>query len=540
MDHAAYRPGEQVKFEVTGTINAEKGALFKRYHEASLKLGLSFTKEDAGHIQIQFNIEAALQVGFKIGDFLKAGATLGAGQTMTLRFNSSEDAATWLAEAFHHSGEKLKQVNQKPLFEVERPAHSYDKPTKINEFVTSASLSAEIKKQKSELKKSLGAGVAAEFKAEHRLQSFLMADGSQMQGSRVTTRAEFKGQVGSVEFQAEKMRYTQTNDPVHTNNGTYEQAKFSFKVPVNALKGSVEQATNLLRTLVVSKAGAKNVSEEMLTVMAMRYHALAQKMPADVKLGLSVEWNSVEEKGSDGKQVMKPLNARVFLHLSVEKESEMKLGTKRLIEVKGALKTELSKSQLLYEKVYSRSEAYISQRYTGALRPGEWADFEKKNQGALRQLVDAQRAAYPNGSVAAAWRKAGQEKGVSDPEALYKAGLDALKQSWMETYNASRDIEKDARTIFNQLVMPGGSKTMRSFPLSASEQKDILNIIEKYKDQPNGLYFLRRQLQQWLGDQNLTSLQKALQTSSGHWFARSYNDSTAYIHIASATRRSAQ
>lgn len=511
MNQATHKRGEVVKFEVSAEASVTKGSVIKRSLEVFAGLGLAFSKEDSGHVQIQFSAEAAAKAGVGFGDLLKISGGVGLGGKITLRFNSAKDAAAWIANAVGHL--------PIPLFKVANVSLPYEPPTRITEDGASA-----FGEGKAKLHKSVSA--EGKISVEQSSQTFVMPDGQKMSGARTTTKNHIKGEVEigkrKLEFQRESTEYTQVGDPLFTNNGTYKQVKYSVKMPVALLKGPKDQVMAALAG-VVKQAGFPSLSAQGMQQLYERFSNVAKKLGDAAHVGLSLEWNSVKENGE-----FRPLNRRVFLNVGLEKEGKSK------IDVKGGsfeatVKASASAAKLLHEKVYGRSEAYLSQVYTGAISKQEWATFEEHNKPALQTVVKHHRKTYPNGAVETAYKETLQR--TKDPNKANQAALEALKKIWTDTYKAKPEIEKDARTIFNQISNGKsflGETVWKSFPLPKADQEAIEKLILKYKDKPELMAQLKTQLTHLLGEGSLKNLQLALQHHTGTWVYPSLSDGQVF------------
>lgn len=523
MNQAAHKRGEFVKFEVSADASIEKGTILKRHVGVFVALGLSFSKEDSGHVQIQFSAEAAARAGVSFGDFLKISGGVGANGKITLRFDSAKDAAAWIANAVGHL--------PVPLFKAASVSLPHQPPTLITEYGASVFVEAKAnagKRLPVEGKTKAGDSVSIEGKAtaETMRQTFTLPSGQQVPGVRTTTKSHIKGEFNigehKLEFQREKTEYTQQGDPVFTNNGTYRQIKWSAKVPVALFKGHKDKAMAVLAGLV-KQAGFPALSAQGMNQLYERFSKLAGRLGNAAHVGVSLEWNDVKENGE-----FRPLNRRVFLNVGIEKEGKLEIHVKAG-KVEASVKAGASKAQLLMETVYGRSEAYLSQVYTGAISKQEWAQFEERNKPALLAVLKNHQKLYPRGAVQTAYKEALAR--TKDPNKANQAALEALKKVWTDTYNAKPEIEKDACTIFNRISKGrnlNGEIKWKSFPVSKSDQEAIENLILKYKDKPEMMAELKNQLTQWLGESSLKNVQLALQQKTGSWFYPSFSDGPAF------------
>ncbi len=520
MNQAAHKRGESVKFEVSADASVEKGTILKRHMGVFAALGLSFSKEDSGHVQIQFSAEAAASAGVGFKNFLKIGAGVGANGKITLRFDSAKDAAAWLTNAIRNL--------PVPLFKAAPVSLPHQPPTLITEYGASVFVEAKANAgQASYCRRKSRPSERAEGQGHERTyQTFTLPSGQQVPGVRTTTKSHIKGEFNigehKLEFQREKTEYTQQGDPVFTNNGTYRQIKWSAKVPVALFKGHKDKAMAVLAGLV-KQAGFPALSAQGMNQLYERFSKLAGRLGQAAHVGVSLEWNDVKENGE-----FRPLNRRVFLNVGIEKEGKLEIDVKAG-KVEASVKAGASKAQLLMETVYGRSEAYLSQVYTGAISKQEWAQFEERNKPALLAVLKNHQKLYPRGAVQTAYKEALQR--TKDPNKANQAALEALKKVWTETYNAKPEIAKDACTIFNQISSGRNLKgeiKWKSFPLSKTEQEAIENLILKYKDKPEMMAELKNQLTQWLGESSLKNVQLALQQKTGSWFYPSLSDGPAF------------
>ncbi|MCB9637775.1 MAG: hypothetical protein H6728_14970 [Myxococcales bacterium] len=519
---AVCKRGDSVKLEISGEGTIAKssaGGLIKKYIGVFAGLGLSFSKEDAGHVQIQFNATAGARAGIDLAGILKLGGRVSLDGEITLRFKSAEDASAWLTNFMHKLGE-VASMNH-PVFKVVPTPKQGEAPTVIVGASIAVGGEAAAK-----FAKTLGVDATAEFKRTN--QVFLLPNGKKVMGTRGTYHGQVKvsGEIGGhkIEGQRDVTEYTQARDPIHTNNGTYRQTRYTVKIPAAAFKGPKEKVLSTINTLM-SQAGAPALSPSKLESLYLSLVSEVDKLGVAGHLGLSIEFNSVKEGGG-----YRPLNTRLFFNIGVGGGAEKSANIRGIGAVKLAYQYDATASKVLQEKVSASSEAYVSQVYTGEISKEDWGKFEAANKPAIDLLVEKHRKSYPRGRVQEAYQETLQK--TKSKAKADQAALEALKKIWKNTYVASKDVTADAITIYNHLQMGinvDGSVRWRVLPLPKAEQEVVGKLIEKYKDQPGQLAALKQQLKHWLGEGTLNMLQRALQQKSGgFWEGSDYSDNKSY------------
>lgn len=464
------------------------------------KLGVVASRAETGSLALEFNAEAALELGVDLK--LAKGSIRGSVDgKVKAYFASKEDAAQWLADQLYNMntppGRDEGVFFQEPA--SGRPNYQYKLP--FIETEVAGSLEAKGKVEFPDVPGPVKSEVelAGGIKYRYAEQSFTRDGKPAGSGKSHTFEAGFEGKAALPIGRGKSVdatigyKFTQTEQrgsALPDFNGTFRKQELTFELTASQIRDT--DASVLASSLLAAAAKKTGITQDPAS--AARLQQSLQRQLGLLKnlgfsgqnsqtVGITVENNEKrEEDFAADTDKFDHRSTRVFVRGGVEQTR----GFNVTDALKASATVSVDKTFQLTEVLGTETESYLQMRfntqYNGDPNDPAWKTLVADNQDTFKSLIDHNIANNPGGAVARAYA-----------DGHFEAGLDAMLKMWTLDADQMRETITDGRAVAEMYFSRERSiGDLNAF--NGQEREQIKALVDKYKDNPRLATFFYDQM----------------------------------------------